>query len=156
MSAKLIRFPGGEALPELSDPDLAALAVKGDRKAFAELVRRHQGKVRGMLRRLSGSPSDGDDLAQQTFVTAWEKLSSYAGGRFQSWLCAIAYRQFLQAARKRKFEVPLEAATEQAVSEGPVGLKQDLDAALNALTDPQRLCVVLCTATGLTHAEAAR
>lgn len=139
-----------------SDPDLAALAVRGDRTAFAELVSRHQGKVRGMMRRLSGSAADGDDLAQVAFVTAWEKISTYSGGRFQSWVCAIAYRCFLQAKRREKPQVPLDAATEQTAPEAPVGLKQDLSSALNQLSEPQRLLVVLCTQAGLTHAEASR
>ena len=138
-----------------SDPDLAALASLGDREAFAKLVRRHQAKVRGMLRRLSGSAADGDDLAQVTFVTAWEKLPTYSGGRFQSWLCTIAYRTFLQARRKARPVAPLEDAPEQAVHDAPTGLKLDLDAAMAALSEPQRLCVVLCTATGLSHTEAA-
>ena len=143
-------------MPEASDPDLAARAVAGDRGAFEELVRRHQAKVRGMLRRLSGSAADGDDLAQAAFVQAWERLSTYSGGRFQSWLCTIAYRMFLQATRREKPFIALDDAPEEAVHDAPSGLKLDLDAALASLSEPQRLCVVLCTATGLTHAEASR
>ena len=67
-----------------SDPDLAHAAARGNEASFAELVRRHQGKVRGMARRLTGSEAQGDDIAQATFLTAWQKIATYAGGTFSS------------------------------------------------------------------------
>ena len=61
-----------------SDPDLAASAARGHEADFAELVRRHQARIRGMARRLTGSASDGDDIAQATCLKAGQKIGSYA------------------------------------------------------------------------------
>ncbi len=68
-----------------SDEELVARAVSlQDGNAFGELVRRHQSQVRGCLRQLTRDFALADDLAQETFVSAWEQTpSSFAGqGRF--------------------------------------------------------------------------
>ena len=54
---------------------LITLARDGDRKAFQELVRRHQSRVRNLMHRLSSQEHLAEDLAQQVFVTMWQKLS---------------------------------------------------------------------------------
>jgi len=141
-----------------SDPDLAHAAARGSEAAFAELVRRHQAKVRGMARRLAGSEATGDDIAQATFFTAWQKISSYAGGTFSAWICTICWREFLQWRRRQKMEIefdetaeiiPFDRSAEQAEQ------RMDLTRALESLSEAQRVCVVLCVATGLSHTEAA-
>ena len=141
-----------------TDPDLAADAARGDRTAFAELVRRHQARIRGMARRLTGSVSDGDDIAQATFLIAWQKIASYAGGTFAAWICAICWREFLQARRKQRDEIPFDETAEIIPFEGKTedpGDRMDLTRALHNLTEAQRVCVVLCVASGLSHREAA-
>lgn len=158
MTAKLIRFPEGK--PKLvSDPDLAAKAAAGERAAFSELVRRHQVVVRGMMRRLTkGHQADADDLAQATFLRAWQQIGTYAGRTFRSWLCTIAYREFLQARRKSTAEIRLTDAVtvlaDHVAQPSPIGVKYDLDLALATLPDTQRILVVLCTGAGLSHTEA--
>ena len=141
-----------------SDPDLAQAAARGNEAAFAELVRRHQGKVRGMARRLAGSDAPGDDIAQVTFLTAWQKISTYAGGTFSSWICAICWREFLQWRRRLKIEIEFDE-TAQIIpfdrSADQSEMRMDLTRALETLSEAQRVCVVLCAATGLTHQEAA-
>ena len=141
-----------------SDPDLAQAAARGNEVAFAELVRRHQGKVRGMARRLAGSDAPGDDIAQVTFLTAWQKISTYAGGTFSSWICAICWREFLQWRRRQKIEIEFDE-TAQIIpfdrSADQSEMRMDLTRALETLSEAQRVCVVLCAATGLTHQEAA-
>lgn len=142
-----------------SDPDLAAQAARGNREAFAELVRRHQATVRGMLRRLSGNASNGDDLSQATFIRAWTQIKTYRGGVFRSWLCAIAYREFLQYNRRRAAQergrALLEDATVITITRDHSGLSHDIDRALSKLPDAQRIAVTLCVAAGLSHNEAA-
>jgi DNA-directed RNA polymerase specialized sigma24 family protein len=58
------------------DQSLVARALLGDdRRAFEQLVRRHQGMVRAQLcRLLHGDEAAADDLAQETFLLAWRKL----------------------------------------------------------------------------------
>ncbi|MEL7541667.1 MAG: RNA polymerase sigma factor [Pseudomonadota bacterium] len=120
MTAKLVNFPAPHRVRPMgpSDPDLADRAKHGDREAFAELVRRHQATIRGMLRRLTASVPDGDDLSQATFLRAWVSLQTYSGGTFRAWLCAIAYREFLQAKRKTASRLKLEDGAD-ILAEGP-------------------------------------
>ena len=142
-----------------TDPDLAADAARGSESAFAELVRRHQARVRGMARRLTGTASDGDDIAQATFLTAWQKIGTYAGGTFAAWICTICYREFLQVRRRQKMEIEFDETAEII----PFGRTQaetandqmDLSRALEKLPEAQRICVTLCVAASLSHREAA-
>ena len=141
-----------------SDPDLAHAAAKGSDAAFAELVRRHQARVRGMARRLTGSDAQGDDIAQMTFLAAWQKIGTYAGGTFSAWICTICWREFLQWRRRQKIELEFDETAEiipfdRSASETET--KMDLARALESLTEAQRVCVVLCVAAGLSHREAA-
>ncbi len=141
------------------DPDLAADAAAGSSAAFEELVRRHQGVVRGMMRRLSGDASLADDLAQTTFMTAYRRIETYSGGQFRAWLCAIAYRTFLQARRSAKPEISsaeiIEFAARDQHTPTP-GLKMDLDRALASLPNDQRVAIILCVNAGMSHSEVAR
>jgi RNA polymerase sigma-70 factor (ECF subfamily) len=74
---------------------LNALAASGDRAAFAVLVARHEARLRGFLRRVAG-PVDADDLAQDTFVRAWERAAQFgAGASYGAWLLRIGWHLFL-------------------------------------------------------------
>ena len=70
------------------DHYLVARAVSAeDTAAFGELIRRHQSQVRNFLRRLTGDISTADDLAQDCFLHAWNKLQTFTGrGSFIGWL----------------------------------------------------------------------
>ncbi|MEH6410940.1 MAG: RNA polymerase sigma factor [Hyphomonas sp.] len=141
-----------------TDPDLAADAARGSEGAFAELVRRHQARVRGMARRLTGTASDGDDIAQATFLTAWQKIGTYAGGTFAAWICTICYREFLQVRRRQRVEIEFDETAEIIPfdrSTADTGDKMDLSRALARLPEAQRICVTLCVAASLSHREAA-
>ncbi len=148
----------GPRLIVISDIDLAREAASGDEAAFETLVRRYQGNVRGLCRRLTNHAAEADDVAQATFLMAWRKIRSYRGGAFKSWICTIAYREFLQARRKKKVEVEFDEqvhvlAFEQSAARLPE--QMDLDRALRVLPENQRICVVLCVAAGMSHSEAA-
>ncbi len=147
-----------------SDLELVALvAATGDQHAFGQLVDRYQTLVRAMLTRMSGNHALADDLAQEAFIKAYRKIGSFTGkGSFKSWLCRIAYTEFLQAVRKRK---AAQAAMErlkahqdnkQAEANWDTGDALDLDRALAQLSEVERTLIVLCFSTGLTHSEAAQ
>ncbi|MFT5774808.1 MAG: RNA polymerase sigma factor (sigma-70 family) [Hyphomonas sp.] len=141
-----------------TDPDLAADAARGNDSAFAELVRRHQARVRGMSRRLTAAGGDADDIAQATFVTAWQKIGTYAGGTFAAWICTICYREFLQVRRRQRQEIGFDETAEIIPfdrSMADTGDKMDLSRALAKLPEAQRICVTLCVAASLSHREAA-
>ena len=144
------------------DAELIALVLAtGDQRAFSTLVGRHQQAVRGLLMRLCGNHALADDLAQDTFVKAYNKIGGYSGsGSFKAWLCRIAYNEFLMSARKRKAaERALERLKaepqETAAHPGAPGARIDLDKALAELGEEERACVVMCYAGGLSHGEAA-
>ena len=130
-----------------------------DGAAFGELVRRHQGVVRGMMTRMCGNHALADDLAQEAFIKAFNKINSYTGsGSFRGWLCRIAYNEFLMSARKRKATDKAMERFKQDVDdvEKPrdMGSVVDLDRGLKTLKEDERVCVVLCYASGMSHAEA--
>lgn len=143
------------------DALVARIVAAADRQAFAELVRRHERVVRGMLVRLTGRPADADDLAQEAFVQAWRRIGSYRGqDRFRAWLCQITYSRFLMGLRRdrsRKRVLEQAAAERVGIDEAvPLpGASLDLDRALASLGEDERACVVLCYASGLSHSEAA-
>ena len=84
-----------------SDLDLIRLAQAGDAEAFGELVERHRRAVFRAALAGVGSPAEADDVAQDTFVAAYRKLSSFRGdAALRTWLLAIAWRKALDR-RKR-------------------------------------------------------
>lgn len=144
----------------LSDTDLVMLAKAApDHAAFDALVRRHQGALRAFLRKLGADATQADDLAQDTLIKAYRRLQTYQGGAsFRSWLYAIAWREFLQGARKDRAAARLGEAMAAGMSEEAAPLtgdfSLDLQRALASLDDLERASVLLCDAVGLSHGEA--
>jgi len=148
-----------------SDADLIlAVLDRDDREAFAELVRRHQSKIRTVLRRLTGGDTAfADDLAQDTFVLAWRNLKSFRfEARFSTWLYRIAFNAWQSEARKRR-EVSLDldddvlaASDDSATSEMPdIASRVDLERAMAVLSDGERAAIAACYYADLSHEEAA-
>jgi RNA polymerase sigma-70 factor (ECF subfamily) len=78
-------------------------ARAGDNQAFTALVEPHRKPLLVHCYRLSGSLDDAEDLVQETFLRAWNKLKSFDGqGSFRNWLYVIATRLWLDEFRKRK------------------------------------------------------
>ena len=143
-----------------SDEWLILAARSGDKTAFGRLVELNQSPLRSFLRSLSNQDADlADDLAQDTFITAYRQMSSYRGeGVFLSWLMGIAYRQFLQYARKRKRRIELlEGVTDlQRFSlPEPGTLKIDLERAMLRLSLQEKTTIILNSREGFSHSEIA-
>lgn len=144
----------------VSDAELtASLLATRDPDAFGELVRRHQALVRNMLARMTSDRAAADDIAQDAFVHAFERLDQFRGkGSFKSWLCRIAYTKLVDATRRQASNRRLLSAWrdvgEESVSTDP-GDALDLERALAQLKEAERDCVVLCYACGFSHGEAA-
>lgn len=146
------RLASDPATPEAA---LVALARKGDRVAFEELVRRRQPWIRDLMRRFCGNAATADDLAQQAFLQAWRSVHRVRhANRFGPWLKRVAVNTWLQHARKND---PLKDANELGEPGSPKqdapGIAMDLDRALATLPNPVRLCVVLSYHEGMTHDE---
>ena len=136
----------------ISEADLTKAAMAGDRAAFGQLVARHQASIRALSRRLARSAADGDDVAQAAFLTAWRRRSTWRGGSFRSWVCAIAYREFLHARRGHASGVEIEETEGES---GESGERLDLMRAMGELDEGERAAIALCLGAGLSHAEAA-
>jgi RNA polymerase sigma-70 factor (ECF subfamily) len=141
---------------------LVAAARGGSAEAFSRLVERHQAPVRGFLRRLCGNHADADDLAQETFLTAWEAIGRVREGEsLRAWLCGVAWRKWMTHARAGVRRGVRETAAEReglgAMDAAPAAPDARLDAAraLAILPPEQRAAVALCLAADFSHAEAA-
>lgn len=131
---------------------LAPKAVHGAPKAFGELVRRHQGKIRALLLRLTrGNRTLCDDLTQETFLRAYRGLASFEGrARFTTWLHRIAYFVYLNhrnrvrqpAALPDEFELTAPAP-EDELSPARADLRRDLGLLVSGLPAGYREVVVM-------------
>ena len=149
---------------QCSDEELIARAIAtGDPADYDELIRRYQSDVRNWLRHLTGDPSWADDLAQETFIRVWERLRTINdAGKLKAWVMKIAYNMFLQSRRRQGREARLSDALgrEHLAAETHVTLSRDpgvadLPRMLAALTEEQRIAMVLCYAYGMSHREIA-
>ncbi len=136
------------------------MVAQQDAEAFGELVRRHQSQVRNFLRRLSRDYVLADDLAQDAFLHAWDKLHTFTGqGTFIGWLLKVAYTTFLQSKRKSTRYVEILAAVgDDADARGSRHTEDsdeisDLDKFLAVLTEEERAVMILSYACGLSHRE---
>ena len=99
---------------------LLAAAQAGSPDAYGRLVEAHQRAVRGFLRRLCGDHADADDLAQETFVTAWTRIGAFRPGEsVRAWLCGVAYRKWLTHRRTESRRAGRDAAAAAAPAPRP-------------------------------------
>jgi RNA polymerase sigma-70 factor (ECF subfamily) len=85
-----------------TDADLIAQCLRGQSHAFGELVARHQNRLYGTLVAVLGSVEDARDVAQEAFVSAFQKLHTFRGrSAFYSWLFRIAMNVAVSRKRKR-------------------------------------------------------
>ena len=101
-----------------SDEQLAGAAQAGSLAAFEELVRRHEGRLFRYLCQKAPSIADAEDLAQQTFIIAWQRIAQFrCDARFITWLYTIARRLTISHYRKhgRATHCGLEHAEAQLV-----------------------------------------
>ena len=134
---------------------VVSLAIKGDRDAFAELVRRRQSWIRTLMRRCCGDTSLADDLSQQVFLQAWRKIRQLKDAtRFGGWIKRLAINEWLQYSRKNDplgftdGDVALPESRAEATS-----VAMDLDRAMASLPGQVSLCIALSYHERLSHPE---
>lgn len=143
----------------LHDVELCTHAATGERRAFGELVRRHGSSVRGLLRRMGAQGAEADDVAQDAFLAAFERIAEFRGeGTFAGWVKRIAARAYLRRLQKERRIGAITAEQADVDTEGAGGDAEgriDLDEALKVLGPAERICVTMCFGAGLSHQEAA-
>jgi RNA polymerase sigma-70 factor (ECF subfamily) len=145
---------------------LVARSRNGDHSAYATLIQIHHRMIHSLAYRMTGSLADADDLAQETFVRAYEHLDTYQDNRkFSTWLYRIALNACLdfkrEEARRGRIHAGWSDAADSASfqeAEKPAEEKlgDPVQGALLRLPTKQRIAIVLTLFDGLSHAEAAQ
>jgi RNA polymerase sigma-70 factor (ECF subfamily) len=145
-----------------TDPDAvdATLAASGDATAFERLYRNHITRIHSLVRRMLND-EDADEVAQDVFVRAWQKLGTFRGeAAFGTWLhklavnVVLAKRETLGIRRKRYLESDAALETIPAKRAGPE-LTMDFETAMSRLPDGAREVFVLHDVEGYRHEEIA-
>ncbi len=141
----------------LEDAVLAERAKAGDRAAFEQLYRGHAGRAYALCLRLAGNAHDAEDLLQEAFVRAWQKLHTFRGdSAFGTWFHRLSVNVVIGALRAKLRMRPADyvECPGRAASASP-GLRLDLEAAIAQLPDGARIVFVLHDVEGYRHPEIA-
>ena len=146
-----IQAPRAPAMTEGAEAQLLERARAGHEDAFRILVERHRDRAYGLALRITRSPANAEDAAQEAFVRAWLALPRFRGdASFGTWLHRIVARRALDrsmAARRRETrETGLEAAervADTAGDERDVLLARRLERLMDRLSAPRRAVVAL-------------
>lgn len=142
--------------------DAVARARSGDVDAFEQLYRATVGRVHAICLRMSRDHHLAEELVQESYVRAWQKLATFRGdSQFTTWMHRVAVNVVLghfRSAGRRLDDVAADhdrAAFEPA--EAPeTGLALDLDRAISTLPHGARTVLVLHDVEGYTHEEIAQ
>lgn len=160
---------------EMEETELVDSARHGDLKAYDELVKRYQERIYATIYHMTSNHEDANDLAQESFVKAFQALKSFKGGSsFYTWLYRIAVNKTINFLKQRKnrqhmslndvdFNAEHNPDFVALISEktprreaGLTELQEKLNAALLKLSESHRLAVVLHDVQGLSHEEIAK
>jgi len=142
------------------DATLVRQSLAGDVGAFESLYRSHVGRVHGAILRLVGMDRGrAEELTQDAFVRAWQKLSSFRHeSAFSTWLYRLGVNTALMALRARREESGGDDdLLEAAGGEVPfcAGERGDIERAVSALPPRARAVLVLHDVEGWKHEEIA-
>jgi RNA polymerase sigma-70 factor (ECF subfamily) len=152
----------------------ARRAPEEARRAFAELVEKHQKYVYNLAYRMTGNPEEARDLAQEAFVRAFRHFDRFdPATSFEKWLYRIVANLYIDVLRKRgrrreeSLDAPVNTANgpmERVVPDetaNPAALVEqthlagEIQAALERLPVQYRLALVLCDVQGFSYEEIA-
>ena len=157
----------------ITDSEIVERIHSGDSQAYAELVKSHYPRVRGLCLSLLSNPSESEDAAQEIFIKAYRFLPQFkSNSSFSTWIYRIASNHCMDALRKeaRHKTESLDALTDARESgDAPPRLRvsePDSSAAfenkdivrrvLERLSPEHRVVLVLKETQGLSYAEIAR
>jgi RNA polymerase sigma-70 factor (ECF subfamily) len=144
--------------------DAVRRAQGGDHAAFHALYRAHVGRVYAVCLRFAGNRPEAEELTQNVFVRAWEKLESFRGeSAFATWLHRLAINESIGARRSlSRREQRVKSVEDPAASERPIQLTpspgdvMDLDRAMARLPAGARQVFILHDIEGYEHQEIAK
>ncbi len=153
----------------LSEEALVRQAQAGEEAAFVELARRHQLRVYATIFGLVRNHADADDLAQDTFLSAYRSIGGFRGGSsFYTWIYRIAVNLTMNHIKKRSrekgrselLENTPPSAQAQAVASPELRSQTDeisvkIAEALGGLPLPFRTAFQLVVNQGMSHGRAA-
>jgi RNA polymerase sigma-70 factor (ECF subfamily) len=158
----------------VNEDELVRSARRGDLKAYDELVKRYQERIYATLYHMTSNHEDANDLAQESFIKAFQALKSFKGGSsFYTWLYRIAVNKTINFLKQRKnrthmsldnldFNAEHDPDLMALISEqtprraaGLTELQEKLNEALMKLSESHRLVVVMHDVQGLSHEEIA-
>ncbi|HEY4952671.1 MAG TPA: sigma-70 family RNA polymerase sigma factor [Verrucomicrobiae bacterium] len=150
-------------------------ARQGDLAAYDDLVKRYQERIYATVYHMTSNHEDANDLAQDSFIKAFQALKSFKGGSsFYTWLYRIAVNKTINFLKQRKnrthmslndldFNAEHDPDLMALISDntprraaGLTELQEKLNAALLKLSEPHRLVVVLHDVQGQSHEEIAK
>lgn len=151
---------------------LVKRAQGGDLNAYDDLVRRYQERIYGTIYQMTSNHEDANDLAQETFIKAYQALQSFKGdSSFFTWLYRIAVNKTLNFLKSRKsrtqmslndmdFNLENDPEILGLIVErtprrdaGLAELQEKLNEAMQKLSEVHRLAVTLHDIQGLSHEE---
>jgi RNA polymerase sigma-70 factor (ECF subfamily) len=146
---------------EQNDDVLVSRAREGDDDAFGELLHRYQRPVLNFVYRLLANETEAEDVAQDTFVRAYQHLADFDPRRkFSTWLFALARNTAIDRLRYRHRHPtePLDTAPESSTVSNEVGNREvgvEIAAAIAQLPEDQRTAIVLAEYHDLSYTEIA-
>lgn len=149
----------------MTDEELASRSAVGDGDAFRILVDRHVNRVYAYCARVTGNPSDAEDLVQDVFLRVWRNGERWDSERlpFKAWLMVIARRICIDHLRRRKRHPQVAIEGELLADPQPDpqqraherGVADKVQAALMNLPVSQRSALVLRYYQGYSNEEVA-
>lgn len=146
------------------ESQLVIRSQNGDQIAYEKLYKANVGKVYALCLRLCGQKELAEDLTQESFIRAWQKLGSFRGdSKFSSWLFRLSSNVVIGHLRKHnKWQVDsLDKEGSYETSEWdqtqsqnrPFGLHQEIDKGLRCLSDTARMVLIMYEYLGFQHNE---
>lgn len=173
--AEPAKLPESEPSAPVEEHDLVSRARQGDLEAYDDLVKRYQERIYATIYHMTSNHEDANDLAQESFIKAFQALKSFKGGSsFYTWLYRIAVNKTINFLKQRKnrshmslndldFNAEHDPDLVALISDktprraaGLSELQEKLNAALLKLSEPHRLVVVLHDVQGRSHEEIAQ
>ena len=160
-SAGVTPLPGASGDDET---ELVERAAHGDTTAFESLYRLNRDRIYGLLWRMSGGQHAlAEDLLQEAFVRAWQKLDLFRGeSQFGTWLHRLAVNVALSDRRTKLRQVGREVPLDEQAERTAVGAEdvradrhKDLEQSIASLPERARTVLVLYDIEGYKHGEIA-